>query len=79
MSLMSYFPVLQEIAKIHGTFRMFVHGQNGMWRLIDQWGTQAQKDKWMPIYRAGENVHVRADRAGQRHRPRHLDHGRTRG
>jgi alkylation response protein AidB-like acyl-CoA dehydrogenase len=54
MSLMSYFPVLQEIAKVHGTFRMFVHGQNGMWRLIDQWGTQAQKDKWMPIYRSGE-------------------------
>ena len=53
MSLIDYFPVLQEIAKIHGTFRMFVHGQNGMWRLIDQWGTDAQKKKWLPVHRHG--------------------------
>src|SRR5262249_6784413 len=53
MTLMEYFPVLQEIAKIHGTFRMFVHGQNGMWRLVDQWGTDAQKDRWMPVFHAG--------------------------
>lgn len=53
MSLIDYFPVLQEIAKIHGTFRMFVHGQNGMWRLIDQWGTEAQKQEWLPIFAQG--------------------------
>jgi alkylation response protein AidB-like acyl-CoA dehydrogenase len=53
MTLMEYFPVLQEIAKIHGTFRMFVHGQNGMWRLVDQWGTDAQKERWMPVFHAG--------------------------
>jgi len=53
MSLAGYFPVLQEIAKIHGTFRMFVHGQNGMWRLIEQWGTDAQKNKWLPVHRNG--------------------------
>jgi alkylation response protein AidB-like acyl-CoA dehydrogenase len=53
MSLIDYFPVLQEIAKIHGTFRMFVHGQNGMWRLIDQWGTDAQKKRWLPVHRDG--------------------------
>ncbi len=53
MSLIDYFPVLQEIAKIHGTFRMFVHGQNGMWRLIDQWGTDAQKNKWLPVHQQG--------------------------
>jgi alkylation response protein AidB-like acyl-CoA dehydrogenase len=53
MSLIDYFPVLQEVARIHGTFRMFVHGQNGMWRLVDQWGTQAQKDRWMPVFWQG--------------------------
>src|ERR1700752_1014946 len=53
MSLIDYFPVLQEIAKIHGTFRMFVHGQNGMWRLVEQWGTPEQKDRWLPVFAGG--------------------------
>jgi alkylation response protein AidB-like acyl-CoA dehydrogenase len=53
MGLIDYFPVLQEIAKIHGTFRMFVHGQNGMWRLVDQWGTDEQKKKWLPVIQGG--------------------------
>jgi alkylation response protein AidB-like acyl-CoA dehydrogenase len=54
MTLMEYFPVLQEVAKIHGTFRMFVHGQNGMWRLVHQWGTEEQKKKWLPVHQSGE-------------------------
>jgi alkylation response protein AidB-like acyl-CoA dehydrogenase len=53
MTLLEYFPVLQEIAKIHGTFRMFVHGQNGMWRLIEQWGTPEQKHQWLPVHQRG--------------------------
>jgi alkylation response protein AidB-like acyl-CoA dehydrogenase len=53
MNLIDYFPVLQEIAKIHGTFRMFVHGQNGMWRLIHQWGTDEQKKRWLPVHQKG--------------------------
>jgi alkylation response protein AidB-like acyl-CoA dehydrogenase len=53
MNLIDYFPVLQEIAKIHGTFRMFVHGQNGMWRLIHQWGTDQQKKRWLPVHQKG--------------------------
>jgi len=53
MSLIDYFPVLQEIAKIHGTFRMFVHGQNGMWRLVEQWGTDEQKNRWLPVHQQG--------------------------
>jgi len=53
MSLTGYFPVLQEIAKIHGTFRMFVHGQNGMWRLVEQWGTDEQQKKWLPVIQHG--------------------------
>jgi alkylation response protein AidB-like acyl-CoA dehydrogenase len=53
MSLLEYFPVLQRVANIYGTFRMFVHGQNGMWRLVDQWGTEAQKQEWLPIFAQG--------------------------
>jgi alkylation response protein AidB-like acyl-CoA dehydrogenase len=53
MSLMDYFPVLQEVAKVHGTFRMFVHGQNGMWRLVHQWGTEEQKKRWLPVHQGG--------------------------
>jgi alkylation response protein AidB-like acyl-CoA dehydrogenase len=53
MSLVDYFPVLQDVAKIHGTFRMFVHGQNGMWRLIEQWGTDEQKQRWLPVFHSG--------------------------
>src|SRR5258706_6960479 len=49
MSLIDYFPVLQEIAKIHGTFRMFVHGQNGMWRLVEHAGTDDLKKRWLPV------------------------------
>jgi alkylation response protein AidB-like acyl-CoA dehydrogenase len=53
MSLLEYFPVLQRVANIHGTFRMFVHGQNGMWRLVDQWGTDAQKREWLSVFAQG--------------------------
>jgi alkylation response protein AidB-like acyl-CoA dehydrogenase len=53
MSLIDYFPVLQQVARIHGTLRMFVHGQNGMWRLVEQWGTAAQKDRWLPVFHRG--------------------------
>lgn len=53
MSLLEYFPVLQRVAKIHGTFRMFVHGQNGMWRLLEQWGTTTQKETWLPVFAQG--------------------------
>jgi alkylation response protein AidB-like acyl-CoA dehydrogenase len=53
MSLLGYFPVLQRVANIHGTFRMFVHGQNGMWRLVEQWGTPEQKREWLPVFARG--------------------------
>jgi alkylation response protein AidB-like acyl-CoA dehydrogenase len=53
MSLMEFFPVLQGVAKIHGTFRMFVHGQNGLWRMVEQWGTEEQQRTWLPVIRDG--------------------------
>ncbi len=53
LTMTEYFPVQQEMARIHGTFRMFLHGQNGMWRLISQWGTEEQKKQWLPLFQAG--------------------------
>ena len=53
LSVAEYVPVLEEVAKISGALRMMVHGQNGMWRLLDDWGTDQQKAKWLPIHQAG--------------------------
>lgn len=53
LTLAEYFPVLQEVAKVHGTLRMIVHGQNGLWRLVEHWGTEEQKQTWLPRFRDG--------------------------
>ena len=55
-STRDYMPVLREVAGINGAVRMVVHGANGMWRLIDQFGTDSQKQEWMPRMAAGETV-----------------------
>ena len=51
-----YMPVLSEVAGINGALRMVVHGANGMWRLVDQYGTDEQKQEWLPRMSAGETV-----------------------
>src|SRR5260370_34621341 len=56
MSLIDYFPVLQEIAKIHGTFRMFGHGQNGMWALIGPWGPDREEKEGLPRPQHGGSI-----------------------
>lgn len=56
LKTVDYFPVLEEIAGINGALRMVVHGANGMWRLIDQFGTVPQKTEWLPRMAAGETV-----------------------
>lgn len=53
LSVAEYVPVLEEAAKISGATRMILHGQNGMWRLVEQWGTEDQKARWLPIHRDG--------------------------
>ena len=55
-STRDYMPVLSEVAGINGALRMVVHGANGMWRLIDQFGTDSQKQEWLPRMAAGETV-----------------------
>jgi alkylation response protein AidB-like acyl-CoA dehydrogenase len=53
LSLAEYFPVLEEIAQVHGTIRMLVHGANGMWRPVFNFGTQEQKARYLPIFQRG--------------------------
>lgn len=53
LSVSEYWPVLQEVAKISGIFRMFVHGQNGIWRLVHDWGTPEQQERWLPVLQRG--------------------------
>lgn len=56
LTVAEYVPVLEEVAKISGAMRMIVHGANGMWRLVEQWGTPEQKARWMPVMAAGQVV-----------------------
>jgi alkylation response protein AidB-like acyl-CoA dehydrogenase len=56
LTVAEYVPVLEEVAKISGAMRMIVHGANGMWRLVEHWGTPEQKQQWMPVMAAGKVV-----------------------
>ena len=56
LSTADYFPVLEEVAGINGALRMVVHGANGMWRLVHQYGTDAQKQHWLPRMADGDTV-----------------------
>ena len=53
LSLIEYFPVLEDIAQVHGTIRMLVHGANGMWRPVYNFGTEDQKREYLPIFQRG--------------------------
>ena len=55
-STRDYMPVLSEVAGINGALRMVVHGANGMWRLVEQYGTDEQKEEWLPRMSSGETV-----------------------
>jgi alkylation response protein AidB-like acyl-CoA dehydrogenase len=48
-----YLPVLERVAGFHGAIRMFVHGMNGLWRPMFNFGTQEQRDRWLPVHQAG--------------------------
>ena len=48
-----YFRVLERVAGFHGAIRMFVHGMNGLWRPMFLFGSQTQKERWLPAHQAG--------------------------
>jgi alkylation response protein AidB-like acyl-CoA dehydrogenase len=49
-----YWPILEEVAKSHGSLRLLVHAANGFWRMIHVYGTPAQKQKYLPEAARGE-------------------------
>jgi alkylation response protein AidB-like acyl-CoA dehydrogenase len=49
-----YWPILEEVAKAHGSLRLLVHAANGFWRMIHNYGSSAQKQKYLPEAARGE-------------------------
>lgn len=54
LTFSQYWPILEEIAKSHGTTRMLVHTFNGTWAMIHHHGTEAQKKKYIPMQVEGK-------------------------
>jgi alkylation response protein AidB-like acyl-CoA dehydrogenase len=54
LRLGDYFPILEQVAQSHGSVRMVVHVQNGLWRLLEGHGSPAQKARFLPRWRSGE-------------------------
>jgi alkylation response protein AidB-like acyl-CoA dehydrogenase len=54
LSFTQYYPIMKTVARSHGSIRMIVHDFNGTWRMIDQYGTEEQKEEWFKrIWLAG--------------------------
>ncbi len=54
LPLMDYFPILEEVAQSHGSVRMIVHVQNGLWRLVHGYGSPEQKRRILGRWASGE-------------------------
>jgi alkylation response protein AidB-like acyl-CoA dehydrogenase len=53
LPLALYFPILEEIARCHGSIRMIVHAYNSIWRTVGS-GRPEQQRAWVPRVAAGE-------------------------
>jgi acyl-CoA dehydrogenase len=54
-SAVEWFPVLEELAKAYATVRLIAHTMNGLfWRPILHFGTEEQKQKYLPPLASGE-------------------------
>jgi alkylation response protein AidB-like acyl-CoA dehydrogenase len=49
-----YWPILEEVAKAHGSLRLIVHAGNGFWRMIHNYGNREQKQKYLPEVARGD-------------------------
>lgn len=54
LSFSDYWPILEEVSKAHGSLRLIVHAGNGFWRMIHNFGTPEQKNKYLPEVARGE-------------------------
>lgn len=53
MSASEYIPVLERAGQFHGAIRMYVHGMNGLWRPMWNYGTPEQQERWLPVHQSG--------------------------
>ena len=54
LSFSEYWPILEEVAKSHGSLRLLVHAANGFWRMIHNYGTTEQKQTYLTEVARGE-------------------------
>lgn len=54
LSMSEYVPILEVVAQTHGSIRMVVHVHNGLWRLVDRYGTEEQKERYLTRWATGE-------------------------
>lgn len=54
LTMTEYVPILELVAQAHGSIRMVVHVHNGLWRLVDRYGTQEQKERYLTRWATGE-------------------------
>lgn len=47
LRMTEYLPILEVVAQSHGSVRMVVHVHNGLWRLLDRYGTEEQKQRYL--------------------------------
>lgn len=53
LPLQLYFPILEEVARCHGSIRMVVHVYNSIWRTVGC-GREEQQREWLPKVANGE-------------------------
>lgn len=53
LPLHKYFPILEEVARCHGSIRMVVHAYNSIWRTVGC-GRKEQQEEWVPKVALGE-------------------------
>lgn len=54
LPLADYVPILETVAQSHGSVRMIVHVHNGLWRLLDKYGTPDQKTRYLDRWASGD-------------------------
>ncbi|MDR7563653.1 MAG: acyl-CoA dehydrogenase family protein [Armatimonadota bacterium] len=54
LCMREYLPILEVVAQTHGSVRMVVHVHNGLWRLLDRYGTEEQKHRYLSRWATGE-------------------------
>lgn len=53
LPLAMYFPILEEVARCHGSIRMVVHAYNSIWRTVGN-GRPEQQKEWVPQVASGQ-------------------------